>query len=209
MASAAATGAQVLAHLRRTQARTRAAQDDRTRQALATELRADRHAARAAWVPALDPHWLAQADLSQTARTWQTAMPYANPDQPWHEPSALTAMHHCEARLRVLHPYGMQRYDHLITQGRTPADAMSEAAPFFSHSPGQVAKSRTTAKPAVAARPGRPPSPRSRRPWTEDFPWDIRDVLTSTATTTRGNPSARPLSPAPGTNPSRPAKPQP
>src|SRR5215472_4023211 len=132
---AAATAAQVYAYHQKTQARVVGERDERTRRALNSQVRAERDAARAGWAPALDPQWLRQADLLDTARAWGAAMPYADRDVPWYEPSAATATRRCEERLRDLHPYAMARYDRLRAEGFSPADAMREAAPLFAQFP--------------------------------------------------------------------------
>jgi|HubBroStandDraft_6_1064221.scaffolds.fasta_scaffold15334_2 hypothetical protein len=133
--SCAVTAAQVYAYQQRTQAMAVAERDERTRRALATQMRADRDAARATWAPAVNPDWLRDADLLQTARTWAAAMPYADRSVPWYEPAAATAMRRCEDRLRDLHPYAMGRYDRLREDGAAPADAMRDAAPLFANAP--------------------------------------------------------------------------
>lgn len=135
VASSVFTGAQVYVHLRRTQARAATERDEKTRRALAAQIRADRDAARSGWAPALDPGWLRRADLFQTAQAWGIAMPYADRAMPWYEPAAATAMRKCEERLRVLHPHAMARYDRLRGEGMTPADAMREAALLFGQAP--------------------------------------------------------------------------
>jgi hypothetical protein len=133
--AAAATAAQVYAYHQKTQARAVSERDERTRRTLNSQVRADRDAARSGWAPALDPQWLRQADLLDTARAWGAAMPYADRNVPWYEPSAATAMRKCEDRLRDLHPYAMARYDRLRAEGFGPADAMREAAPLFARAP--------------------------------------------------------------------------
>jgi hypothetical protein len=135
MTSCAVTAAQVYAYQHRTQAMAVAERDERTRRALATQMRADRDAARATWAPAVNPDWLRNADLLQTARTWAAAMPYADRSVPWYEPTAATALRRCEERLRDLHPYAMGRYDRLREDGAAPADAMRDAAPLFANAP--------------------------------------------------------------------------
>ena len=130
---AAAAAAQVYLQHQKTQARAAAERDERARRALTTQIRADREAARAGWAPALDPAWLAQADLLQTARTWGAAVPYADRNVPWYEPAAATALRKTEERLRTLHPHAMARYDRLRADGLNPADAMRETAPLFTH----------------------------------------------------------------------------
>lgn len=133
--SCAVTAAQVYVHLKRTQARANGERDDRARRALGAQIRAERDTARTGWAPALDPRWLRQADLFQTAQTWGTAMPYADRAVPWYEPAAATAMRKSEERLRDLHPYAMAHYDKLRADGMSPADAMNEAAPLFARTP--------------------------------------------------------------------------
>jgi hypothetical protein len=132
---AAATAAQVYAYHHKTQARVVNERDERTRRALNSQIRAERDATRSGWAPALDPQWLRQADLLDTARAWGAAMPYADRNVPWYEPSAATAMRKCEGRLRDLHPFAMARYDRLRAEGLGPTDAMREAAPLFARHP--------------------------------------------------------------------------
>jgi hypothetical protein len=148
--AAAATAAQVYAYHQKTQARVVSDHDDRTRSVLNSQVRAERDASRSGWAPALDPQWLRQADLLDTARAWGAAMPYADRDVPWYEPSAATAMRRCEDRLRDLHPYAMARYDRLRAEGLGPADAMREAAPLFaraSHAHDAPSASRPSLSP--------------------------------------------------------------
>ena len=147
---AVVTGAQIYLHHQKTQARAAAERDERVRRALNTQIRADRDAARAGWAPALDPEWLRQADLVQTARAWGAAMPYADRAVPWYEPAAATAMRKCEERLRDLHPHAMARYDRLRADGMGPAEAMRETAPLFTRPP-RVHDARFTPRPALDA----------------------------------------------------------
>jgi len=133
--SSVVTGTQIYLYLKRTQAMAAAERDERARRVLATQMRAEREAARAGWAPALDPDWLRHADLFQAATTWGAAMPYADRSVPWYEPTAATAMRRSEERLRDLHPHAMARYDRLCTDGMAPAEAMRQAAPFFAGAP--------------------------------------------------------------------------
>jgi hypothetical protein len=133
--SCAVTAAQVYLYQRRTQAMATAERDERTRRALTTQIRADTEAARVAWAPALNPDWLRQADLFQTATVWGAAMPYADRSVPWYQPAAAGAMRRAEDHLRDLHPYAMAHYDRLRNNGTGPADAMREAAPLFARPP--------------------------------------------------------------------------
>ena len=128
--SFAMTAAQVYAYHRRAQARITAEQDHRARRALNAQVRAERDADRARWAPALDPAWLRNASLIETAQAWGAALPYADRNVPWHEPAAATAMTRCEERLRHLHPYAMAHYDRLRSEGLGPArgDARSRPA---------------------------------------------------------------------------------
>ena len=92
--------------------------------------------ARAAWAPAHDLRWLAQADLLQAARVWGAAAAYADAD-----PAAASAVRKCEERLRVLHPYAMARYDRLRSEGARAVrgDAAGGAAvrPGTARAPGR------------------------------------------------------------------------
>lgn len=88
--------------------------------------RADHAAAEAAWAPARDPEWLAQAGVLDVARAWGAAVPYAAEDQ-----GADAAMRACERRLGDLHPYGMSHYWRLREAGAGPVEAMTGAAPMF------------------------------------------------------------------------------
>jgi hypothetical protein len=135
VASCAVTAAQVYLHQQRAQAMATAERDERARRALATQMRADREAARAGWAPAANSGWLANADLLQVASVWGAAMPYADRSVPWYEPAAATAMRKCEKRLCDLHPYAMAHYDRLRENGTAPAEAMRQAAPFFTKAP--------------------------------------------------------------------------
>jgi hypothetical protein len=135
IASCAVTATQVYAYHQKSQAMAAAERNDRARQALTAQIRAERDAARTGWAPALDADWLTQADVYQAARAWSQAMPYADRNVPWYQPSAATAMNRCEERLRDLHPYAMVRYDRLRADGLGPAEAMREAAPLFARAP--------------------------------------------------------------------------
>jgi hypothetical protein len=114
-----------------------------------------REAARARWAPALNPQWLAQADLVQAGHVWGAAATYAN-----HDPQAAAALRKAEERMRVLHPYAMARYDRLRYEGARPLEAMQNAIYLFareSHArPGQPAAPRPVIEPGT---PGAAPSP--------------------------------------------------
>jgi hypothetical protein len=153
--SCAVTAAQFYLYQQRSQARTVAERDEKTRRALHAQIRAERDAARAGWAPALDPAWLRNASFAQTAEAWGAAMPYADRAVPWYEPTAATAMRKCEERLRDLHPYAMAYYDRLRADGKGPAEAMRESAPLFAR-PSHVYDASTTVRPALAAGNGSP-----------------------------------------------------
>jgi hypothetical protein len=104
--------------------------DSRTTRSLRQQQQALRQEARMTWAAAHDPQWLARADLLQTARAWAGAVSFGDSD-----PSASSALRKCEQRLRVLHPYAMNYYDRLRSEGVTPHDAMTQAAPFFARPP--------------------------------------------------------------------------
>jgi hypothetical protein len=114
-----------------------------------------REAARARWAPALNPQWLAQADLVQAGRVWGAAAPYANDD-----PQAAAALRKAEERMRALHPYAMARYDRLRYEGGRPLEAMRNAINLFAREPrarhGQPAASRPGIEPVA---PGTGPWP--------------------------------------------------
>jgi len=135
VASFAGTAAQVFVYHQKTQARAAAEQDERARRALLAQTRAEREAGRSGWSPALDPRWLRDASLHDTARAWGAALPYADRNVPWYEPAAATAVRKAEERLRHLHPFAMARYDRLRADGLAPGEAMLQTAPLFALRP--------------------------------------------------------------------------
>jgi hypothetical protein len=202
--SFAMTAVQVHAYHRRTQARITAEQDQRARRALNAQVRAEREADRTRWAPALDPAWLRNASVIETAQAWGAATPYADRNVPWHEPAAATAMTRCEERLRHLHPYAMAHYDWLRSQGVDPTEAMRAAAPLFAYHP-RPRDASAVPRPMLetAPRPEAGPAPRtypdgpagyirpgrSVRPCDEDFPLTIREVMAAQAElATAGSP---------------------
>jgi hypothetical protein len=212
--SSAATGAQVLIHLRTAHAKLDAEQDEQERRALLAQAQADRAAARASWAPALDPDWLRQADLLEIARVWGAAAPHADPADPWHEPSAATARGRCEERLRDLHPYAMRQYDRFRGYGYPPIDAMQEAAPFFTYAP-EPRDAGYQPRPALADEAGAVRSPAGERaarpdppPWKQDFPMDIREVVARAPAAPASPRPASANAPAPDARPSRPNRPR-
>jgi hypothetical protein len=129
--SIAAATAPVIAR----QVRIRAERGQRERRALIEQARQHRAMARIRGAPAHDSRWLRNADLLDTARVWGAAVPYANRASRWFDPTAETAMHKCEGRLRTLHPHAMARYDRLRADGLTPNEAMRQSAPLFKRPP--------------------------------------------------------------------------
>ncbi len=130
LASVVMAAAQVFARYRAHQEQQQAEADERSARALRGQQRADYQQGRLGWAPALDPRWLAQADLPQTARAWGAAAPFAGTD-----PAAASALRRCEDRLRHLHPYAMARYDRLRGDGMHPIEAMRETVPLFTREP--------------------------------------------------------------------------
>ncbi len=172
VASFAGTAAQVCIYHQKTQARAAAERDERARRALQAQIRAERDAARAGWSPALDPQWLRDAGLRDTAQAWGAAMPYADRSVPWHEPTAAAAMRKSEERLRDLHPFAMARYDRLRAEGLGPAEAMRDAAPLFALSPRARAWPFTAA-PALNASTGADAARAADLPATGSKPADL------------------------------------
>ena len=163
VASCAVTATQVVAYQLKTQARAVAERDARARQSLQAQIRAEKDTARAYWAPALDAAWLRHADLYETARAWAAAVPYADRSVPWYEPTAATAQRKAEEWLRELHPYAMTHYDRLRGNGRTPAEAMREAAPLFAREP-RARDAPSAPRSALEA------SDRAGPAWTADSP---------------------------------------
>jgi hypothetical protein len=118
--------------------------DSRATRSLRQQQQALRQEARMTWAAAHDPQWLARADLVQTARAWAGAVTFADSD-----PSASSAQRKCEQRLRLLHPYGMNYYDRLCSEGVAPHDAMSQAAPLFARPPTARPGDTEPARPAL------------------------------------------------------------
>jgi hypothetical protein len=213
--SSAATGAQVLIHLRTAHAKVAAEQDEQERRALLAQTQAELAEARASWAPGLDPDWLRQADLLQTARVWGAAAPYGNLADAWCDPSAVTALSRCGERLRQLHPYAMRQYDRFRGQGFPPIDAMQEAAPFFTYAPEPrdgsyrprpaltdgAAEARNQTG-GLAARP-------VRQPWQQDFPLDIREVVARSPGAPASQRSNSGSAPVPDRRQAQPSGPRP
>jgi len=186
------TAAATMEVRRRTQAN--AANAARSQQ----ELRALQDQQRAAWTPAHDSRWLAQADLLQTARAWVAATAYADAD-----PAAASSARKCEERLRELHPYAMARYDRLHSEGAGAFEAMRQAVPLFGRAPharpgdraaerrGLEAPARLDAAarhggaPGGAGQPGADPGPDQQL---EQRGYQIVQELQARAVAERGNP---------------------
>jgi hypothetical protein len=203
IAACAGTAAQMYVHQQRTQARAVAERDTQARRVLQAQMRAERDAARTGWAPALDPRWLRHATLVDTARVWGAAMPYADRSVPWYEPTAATALRKSEERLRELHPHAMARYDRLRGDGLNPAEAMRGAAPLFAR-PARVYDGPSVPRPSLTSRPGTEhESAHVARPWENDFPVPIADVV---AAASRPTAEAVPQAAAPGSVPPQPAR---
>jgi hypothetical protein len=118
--------------------------DSQAARSLRQQQQALRQEARMSWAAAHDPQWLTRADLVQTARAWAAAVSFADSD-----PSASSAVRKCEQRLRLLHPYAMNYYDRLRSEGATPHDAMRQAAPFFARPASARPAGAGSARPAL------------------------------------------------------------
>ena len=155
LVSMAVAAHEIITRRKARRAAMKAARDEQQRQALREQEGAAREAARARWAPALDPRWLAQADLLTAGRAWGAAAPYAD------NPEAASALRRAEERLRVLHPYAMDHYDRLRYEGASPLEAMREAVPLFAlepHArPGQPAPRAGGHGRRAGAGPGPPP----------------------------------------------------
>ncbi|HEV2377807.1 MAG TPA: hypothetical protein VGS19_37300 [Streptosporangiaceae bacterium] len=155
VASLAAAMAQVVMQHRALESAKRTVHGDRnTTRALSDQQRLLHQQARLTWAPAHDRQWLAQADLVQVARAWAGAAAYADTD-----PTAVSAMHKCEDRLRRLHPYAMARYDRLRNDDLNPLDAMRETAPLFAYSPTAHVGDPAPERQALAPGTGQQPTP--------------------------------------------------
>lgn len=145
LASLTAAIGQVVVQRRALKAAADASSREQAIRILRQQEEAIRQQARMSWAPAHDRQWLAAADLIQTGQAWANAAGYADTD-----PSAATAQRKCEDRLRVLHPYGMARYDRLRADGTEPLDAMREAAPMFARAPHVRVGEPAPARPALS-----------------------------------------------------------
>lgn len=155
MVSLVAAATEVALRRRALHAARQAARDERERRMLQAWERAFRAQSRARWAPALDPRWLAQADILQAGRAWGAAAPWAGAD-----PEAATALRRAEERLRTLHPYAMAQYDRLSGEGASPLDAMRRSVHLFLREPNVRPGQPAPARPAVeAALPGTGPAP--------------------------------------------------
>src|SRR6266516_6678967 len=164
LASVVMAAAQVFARYRARREQQQAAADERSARALRGQQRADYQQGRLGWAPALDPRWLAQAELPQTARAWGAAAPFAGTD-----PAAASALRKCEDRLRHLHPYAMARYDRLRGDGMHPIEAMRETVPLFTREPNvRTGGQRATERAALGTDAGHitaePPGERGDSP---------------------------------------------
>lgn len=85
---------------------------------------------RAAWAPALDRGWLADAGLVDVARAWRAATDWEHADDAAREAADLA-----EERMRQIHPYAMARYDARRADGQPRAEAMINTVPDFALHP--------------------------------------------------------------------------
>jgi hypothetical protein len=107
----------------------------------------DRAAATAAWAPALDRRWTANADTQALLDAWAPAAAWASEDAQARR--ALTAI---EERLATTHPDAMAAYRASMAEGVDPSSAMQVAARSFT--------ARTAGSPTVAPVPRTPVPPR-------------------------------------------------
>jgi hypothetical protein len=155
MLSLVAAATEVALRRRALHAARQAARDEQDRRMLQAQESAFRAQVRVRWAPALDPRWLAQADLLQVGHAWGAAAPYADAD-----PEAAVALRRAEGRLRTLHPYAMARYDRLRGEGASPLDAMRRSVHLFLCEPNARPGQPAPARPAVqAGQPGTGPGP--------------------------------------------------
>ncbi|MEV4251690.1 hypothetical protein AB0J52_00830 [Spirillospora sp. NPDC049652] len=145
IAMAAVMGVQAHNAIVRRLAEARRAKDEAAAEREHAALRATREEARIRWTPAHDREWLNRANLYEVGQAWAAAQPYINTVKP-----ARSAADKCEARLRALHPYAMQRYDELRREGKDRPDAMREAAPYFTKAPNTRTGEPAPARPALS-----------------------------------------------------------
>lgn len=156
MVSLTAAATEVALRRRALHAARNAACAEQERRMLQAQESAFRAQFRARWAPALDPQWLARADLLQAGRAWGAAAPWADAD-----PEAAIALRRAEERLRTLHPYAMAQYDRLREEGVGPLDAMRGSVHLFLREPHARPGDPAPARPAVeAGLPGTGPAPK-------------------------------------------------
>ena len=130
MASLVASATEVFLRRRALHAARQAARSEQERRMIQAQESAFRAQVRSGWAPAFAARWLAQAGLLQAGRAWGAAAPWSGTD-----PEAAAALRRTEERLRALHPYAMDRYDRLRSEGASPLDAMREAVHLFARQP--------------------------------------------------------------------------
>ena len=149
-----------------------------------------RHAAaRVQWSRALDPGWLAGAELAELGRAWGAAAGWADTD-----PTAEVAAARVEARMAQTAPTAMDRFHQLRAAGSTRVEAMravladvaaeaSSRARVFVAEPGQAptpGATRDASAPPAAAPGGPDPAGADRRsqdgPAGADSPATARQV---------------------------------
>jgi len=111
-----------------------------------------RHAAaRVQWSRALDPGWLAGAELAELGRAWGAAAGWADTD-----PTAEVAAARVEARMAQTAPTAMDRFHQLRAAGSTRVEAMRAVL-------ADVAAEASSRARVFVAEPGQAPTPGAAR----------------------------------------------
>src|SRR5664280_2008110 len=111
-----------------------------------------RHAAaRVQWSRALDPGWLAGAELAELGRAWGAAAGWADTD-----PTAEVAAARVEARMAQTAPTAMDRFHRLRAAGSTRVEAMRAVL-------ADVAAEASSRARVFVAEPGQAPTPGAAR----------------------------------------------
>ncbi|ROO88084.1 hypothetical protein EDD29_5741 [Actinocorallia herbida] len=114
---------------------------------------------------ALDPAWLREASLLETAQAWGTAIPHIH-----EKPDATQAVSLCEERLRHLHPHGMSHYDRFRTDGADHLTAMRAALPYLARDPRTHTGHPAAPKPELT-------SPNAADLAAESFPYTAAEAI--------------------------------
>lgn len=213
VASSVVTAAQVLVYLSRAYVSARRENGHAGALALIEQRRAEHTAGLVGVAAVRYPGWLQDADLNRTIQAWAAIMPYADRSLPWHHHVAAKGMRLAEERLRVLHPAAMGRYDQLRSEGADPAFAMLQAVPLFAHPPAAPGSAATPLPQSleIGFTTVTPPHPgaaqadardtAAARPWADDSPLPISEVLAAAAGKDTAAPDhAKPKRPAPETS---------